>query len=167
MILGQAAEPSFGWVYQPVYQSWDYWNSWLIWSSANLNSILLVMIFSLLLFECVLVCRNRKQARSGWRGRMHQLLGALPRMNQKRRKEYTNTLFEDGVVEFVETAVYEGRLTRDEAKDFYHRQANFCGLKGLLPRTDQAKLKQELQDKYADKQPQTEIGSTFLRALKS
>lgn len=162
----QVAE-SFGWLWQPpqfAFTSLEYWQSWYGWGVTNLVPILLLVVILLLLTE-LFVSRKREKEPSGWRGFMTALRGRLA-LSAKQRKEYLDMFQEDGIVEFVETGVYEGKITREEANALYAHFVDYCGLKGLQPRTDQAKLKALLEAKHNTPKAQTSIGSTFIKALK-
>ncbi len=160
------SEASFGWI--PVQGMWEYWAGVLTPFQHLITPGLLVVIVLLLLTEIFVSRKREKDQRGWWRSQMATLWGSRPKLTLKQRKAFLDQFREDGIVEFVEAGVYEGKITREEAKCIYAHFVDYCGLKGLMPRTDQARLKRELQDKHPPApKAQTEIGSAFLKALKS
>jgi hypothetical protein len=166
----QVAE-SFGQLWQPPQYpilSLEYWWGWFGWAQVNLIPLLLVIVILLLILELILRKKQKKLDQEWRRGNMDTLWGRLrrPPMTDKQRKAYLDTFREDGIVEFIEAGVYEGKISREEAREMYVNFVDYCGLKGLAPRTDQARLKQELMAKHSVPKAQTEIGGAFLKALK-
>lgn len=166
VVLG---EGNFGWLWQPPQLSilsQEYWRDWMTWAMVHNLQILLWMIILLLLIEMRLR-HKRYNSRSWWRGKMTHLWNSLPKLNKKQERAYIDQMVEDILVDGVESAVYENRLTREQAKCVYMRMYSYAGLKGLLPRTDQEKLKGNLQNKFPEGKKEDRLGSAFKSGLKT